>query len=295
MNQIKVVDVSLRDGGHRNCFNFSDEQLQHILFLLDNSGIDFIEIGYRNGLLSPMANIGRAGLCDKFFLELCQNSIKKAAIAVMVHPENVSKEDLLDLKNHNVSLLRICISKNELAKAIPIIKLAKNINMPVSANFIHMTYYNDKELDTALIEVAKCQPDMIYLADSNGSIFPERITTIFNRYIPLIDIPFGFHAHDNLGLAQANVIAALASGVQLIDMSLAGMGKGIGNLREEFFIAYLYAKNNKKYCLESILKASNYMRNKLQIGHEPIDLDEFIRGISNLSTADLAASKIKPL
>jgi 4-hydroxy 2-oxovalerate aldolase len=41
---------------------------------------------------------------------------------------------------------------------------------------------------------------------------------------------FGFHAHNNLGLARDNTAAALQAGVQWIDGSLLGIGLGGRNL-----------------------------------------------------------------
>lgn len=291
MGSISILDASLRDGGHRTNFHFKDDDLKKILVPLDNSGIEYIEIGYRNGSLHPIENIGKAGICPKDYLLYCQSLIKKAKIAVMVHPNNVTEQDLLELKNCGVKLIRICIAKNDMANAIPIIKLAKNLNLETSINVIHISYYTDNELDTLVEEICKHEPDMIYFADSNGSLFPDKIITLYQKYTSKYKISFGFHAHDNLGLAQANALAAVHSGVHFIDSSLAGMGKGTGNLKTEFFIAYLHANNIKKYNLEDVLTAANYVRDTLKIGHELIEMNEFIRGISDLSTADLKAYK----
>lgn len=291
MGPISILDASLRDGGHRTNFHFKDDDLKKILVPLDNSGIEYIEIGYRNGSLHPIENIGKAGICPKDYLLYCQSLIKKAKIAVMVHPNNVTEQDLLELKNCGVKLIRICIAKNDMANAIPIIKLAKNLNLETSINVIHISYYTDNELDTLIEEISKHEPDMIYFADSNGSLFPDKIITLYQKYTSKYKISFGFHAHDNLGLAQANALAAVHSGVHFIDSSLAGMGKGTGNLKTEFFIAYLHANNIKKYNLDDVLTAANYVRDALKIGHELIEMNEFIRGISDLSTADLKTYK----
>ncbi|CAM2917322.1 4-hydroxy-2-oxovalerate aldolase [Legionella worsleiensis] len=289
MNSVQLLDASLRDGGHRTNFHFSDEQLRGILQPLDNTGIEFIEIGYRNGSLHPIKNIGRAGITDRDYLLFCQSLIKKSTIAVMAHPNNINENDLLELKNCGVGMLRICIAKNKLAEAVPVIKLAQKLKLMVSVNFIHMTYYTDEELDEVVEQVCRHKPDVIYFADSNGSILPQRIKAIYERYTTNYSIPFGFHAHDNIGLAQSNALAALDAGVEFIDASLAGMGKGTGNLKTEFFIACLHANKVQKYDLHAALTASNYVRDALNIGHEAIEMDEFIRGISDYSTADLKA------
>lgn len=287
MNPIQILDASLRDGGHRTNFHFSDEELQGILIPLDKSGVEYIEIGYRNGSLHSRDHLGRAGVSNRHYLELCRSLIKHSTIAVMAHPGNITDADLLELKECGVGLLRICIEKDGLSKALPIIQKAQDQGLQVSVNFIHITYYTEDELDEVVYKVSLFSPDMIYFADSNGSILPQRLKAIYERYTHNYSIPFGFHAHDNIGLAQSNALAAIEAGACFIDGSLAGMGKGTGNLKTEFFIAYLQANKIQKYNLQEVLTAANYVRNALGIGREAIEMDEFIRGISDYSTADL--------
>ncbi|CEK11321.1 beta/alpha barrel domain-containing protein [Legionella hackeliae] len=281
MSTIEVLDVSLRDGGHRTNFHFSDQELQRILKALDKSGIEYIEVGYRNGVVNPMNNIGRAGMCQKDYLNLCQSFVKHAKIAVMVHPKNVSEFDLLELKKLGVQLVRVCMLKDKFSEATTILKQIKDLSFELSLNITNMSHYEEAELDHLMQETVQYEPDMIYFADSNGSIFPEKVESIYQKYTRQYLIPFGFHAHDNLGLAQANAIAAIHSGAKYIDTSLAGMGKGIGNLKTEFFAAYLRAIKVKDYDLKQLLLASNYIRQDLGVGYEPISLDEFHRGISD--------------
>ncbi|MCR4933660.1 MAG: hypothetical protein K6A29_05630 [Lachnospiraceae bacterium] len=44
--RIRVLDVTLRDGGCVNNFNFGTEYMQDILSAQEQSGVDFIEVGY---------------------------------------------------------------------------------------------------------------------------------------------------------------------------------------------------------------------------------------------------------
>lgn len=46
MKSIKILDVTLRDGGCVNNFNFGNEYIQNILAAQENSGLDVIEMGY---------------------------------------------------------------------------------------------------------------------------------------------------------------------------------------------------------------------------------------------------------
>ncbi|KTD15870.1 4-hydroxy-2-ketovalerate aldolase [Legionella israelensis] len=291
INTIQILDVSLRDGGHRNNFDFDKESLQIILTSLDKSGIEYIEVGYRNGYVPPVECLGVAGICARDYLLFCRSLIKNSSIAIMVHPQNVTRRDLRELKECGVDLLRICVAKGQHAEACPLIDMAKEMDLKVSVNLIHISHYQPEELEAVLELIHQHQPDMTYFADSNGSLFPHHIDSIYRTYTARYPMPFGFHAHDNLGLAQANALAAIEAGVKYIDVSLSGMGKGTGNLKTEFFTAYMHAMKNRKYKLQPILVAANYVREHLNIGHEPVEMDEFIRGISDLSTTRLKQLK----
>ncbi len=291
MKNFQLLDVSLRDGGHRTKFYFDKEHLQYILPRLDCSGIDYIEIGYRNGSLEYQENIGPAGLCHDDFIYYCKSLIKRAKVAVMVHCKNIRKEDLIALSELGVNLVRFCVVKGDLENSYPYIEFAKQQGLNFSINFTRLSYYAIEDLHQAIDRVKDLQPDMIYLADSNGSLFPDDVSLIFNTMNEKYDIPFGFHAHNNLGLAQSNVIAALNSGASIVDASLSGMGKGIGNLAIECFLAYCQALKIERFDLNSVLEAANYVRKYLGIGHEEIAYDEFLRGIHDLTLGDLTRYK----
>ena len=46
MNELKVLDVTLRDGGCVNDFNFGKTYMDKILTAVEDSGVDIIELGY---------------------------------------------------------------------------------------------------------------------------------------------------------------------------------------------------------------------------------------------------------
>lgn len=46
MNSLKVLDVTLRDGGCVNDFNFGQTYMEKILAAQEASGVDIIEMGY---------------------------------------------------------------------------------------------------------------------------------------------------------------------------------------------------------------------------------------------------------
>jgi 4-hydroxy-2-oxovalerate aldolase len=51
------------------------------------------------------------------------------------------------------------------------------------------------------------------------------------------DVEIGFHGHQNLSLAVANSLAAVAAGATVIDCCTCGLGAGAGNTATEVFAA----------------------------------------------------------
>ncbi len=289
MGSLKILDVTLRDGGHINNFHFTDEEISTILPALDSSGIEFIEVGYRNGSISPIENIGIAGLCPDDYLLQCKRYITKAKIAVMAHCKNINRDDIKALKKCGVSLLRLCIPRGEHTAAFPFIQYAKEEGLLVSINLIHISQYKLEAIFEAVESLIPYHPTMIYFADSNGCLHPERVTAIYEYCTSHYKIPFGYHGHDNIGLAQMNTLAAMQAGAVHVDASLAGAGKGIGNLKMEYFIAYLQSNKIQQYEILPLIAASNYVRDILKCGY--VSVDEFTRGILDLSTEQLKAFK----
>jgi 4-hydroxy 2-oxovalerate aldolase len=287
------MDVTLRDGGYQTNFSFNNDVLTNILTFLDQSNIEYIEIGYRNGSVHPINNIGDAGLCHADYLQLCRSILKKSKMTVMLHPHNVKESDLDELKSHKVDTLRICLSKGKEKEAFEIIKKSKDRNFEVSVNITRISHYDEDALDNLISKVIQHPVDIIYFADSNGSMLPTKTLSLYKKYISKTPIPFGFHAHDNLGLAQANTLAAIEAGVKYIDSALSGFGKGIGNLKTEFFVAYLHALNIKFYDINKLLQACNYVKKKFNPASN-IKINEFRMGIEDLSIDDiLKLNKIK--
>jgi hydroxymethylglutaryl-CoA lyase len=88
-----------------------------------------------------------------------------------------------------------------------------------------------------------------YLAASTGMEDPRHINALFRRAFDRFpDCEFGFHLHEKMGLASANLTAALDAGVTMVEGSICGIGGGIafpggsgstGNLPTEDIVHFL--------------------------------------------------------
>jgi homocitrate synthase NifV len=71
--------------------------------------------------------------------------------------------------------------------------------------------------------------DRVTLYDTNGSADPDRISALVAAVVGAIDVAVFFHAHDDLGLATANALAAVRAGATGLDVTVNGLGDRAGN------------------------------------------------------------------
>lgn len=236
---INNIDVTLRDGGYQNGFSFSlDYAVKHAQMLTE-SGVEWIEIGYRNGSFKPIPNIGLTGISSNRYINFIHQAAPNVRIVVIAHPHNITTDDITQMKMYGVSLLRLCIKADNPQPALDLCKFAQIMDMKTSMNIVRVSQVSISRL----IELAGlCQEagaDIIYLADFNGSLLPEEVSYLVHILKRATKLKIGFHAHDNLGLAMTNSIEAIKAGATFIDGSLTGMGKGSGNLAFETWLTFL--------------------------------------------------------
>jgi 4-hydroxy 2-oxovalerate aldolase len=73
------------------------------------------------------------------------------------------------------------------------------------------------------------------IADSAGYLMPDDVKRRIDALVNALEIPVGFHAHNNLGMAIANSLAAVQTGATYLDATLRGLGAGAGNTQLEVF------------------------------------------------------------
>ena len=119
------------------------------------------------------------------------------------------------------------------------IAAAKELGM-TAVGFLMMTHMGSPELIAG--EAKKMESygaDYINLADSAGYLLPEDVKARIKAVMDAVEVPVGFHAHNNLGMAAANTVAAVKSGATYIDATLRGLGAGAGNTQLELISGVL--------------------------------------------------------
>ena len=81
--------------------------------------------------------------------------------------------------------------------------------------------------------VNKIKPDVLYLADSLGAMDKKNLVNLYKNFKKYWKGPMGLHAHDNIKQALKNSLALENEGIEWIDSTISGMGRGPGNTKSE--------------------------------------------------------------
>ncbi|MFG0320896.1 nucleoid-structuring protein H-NS [Pseudomonas sp. zjy_15] len=287
--EVQILDVTLRDGGYRNDFKFTLEYAQQHIQQMVESGVDWVEIGYRNGSFKTIGDIGITGLSEDSYISALRDSVSKPCLCVMAHPKNIAKNDIGHLRRLGVNMLRFCMDIQRAEVTSDYIKEAKAQGMTVCLNLTRLSKQPLQQLVAHASLASEAGADVLYLADSNGSLTPSRVGNLVRLIRETSGLELGFHAHDNLGLATANSIAAIDAGATFIDASLRGMGKGAGNLKLESWLIYLrLAYKADKYNCRSLLEQVEILEGIEALARPVQPLDDLILGMFDLTIDDKA-------
>lgn len=236
---LKIVDCTIRDGGHLNGWNFTDETVRVSYDAAVKSGVDYFEIGYR--FAKPEQNFGKFAKCSDESLFNLLTLDDKCKLMVML---NVGKSDIKEFKPCQseftpIKAVRVAAYPYELDLAFEYCQTLKNLGYEVFLNLMVISKFSNDEYQKLQNWSGKNCVEALYFADSFGGFVPEDIVFYFNKLKSIGFEKIGFHSHNNLQLAFANSLKAIELGAYIVDASIYGMGRGAGNLPIEILIGYL--------------------------------------------------------
>lgn len=285
MRDIIITDVTLRDGGYRNNFNFTLEFAVETTRRLARAGIPYVEIGYRKGSFVRKSEHGLTSSVDADYIDaLVEAAAGKTRLCAMVHPRNVDEADLAMLADRGIEMVRVCLRRDQMDKGVETLALAKRHGLQVSANVTHVTTMPLDDIADMSVRAEDAGADLIVFADSNGNMIPSDVKRLISQLAGRIAVPMGFHAHNNLSLALSNALAAAEAGARYIDASLCGMGKGAGNLHLGMIVAYLDRLDRpNRYDLLEVLELSSFAAHHVSESSLPAPLIDIMLGAYNIS------------
>jgi len=229
INLKNILDVTLRDGGYLNKWQFSDADITNLLNFLTKQGLQHVEIGFLQPTQSITSSVNG---CPVEFLQKLKQEHPDIHLVGMLNPAEENWREAVQGKLEYLSLVRLTCTAELVDKALIIAEYlhAQASHIQVSMNLICISSYQHEEVATLVRKIAQVeQVDRLYFADSRGALLPQEIAPLFALAKQHCDKPLGFHAHDTLGNAIENSNQAFASGCDLIDVSLNGFGLAGGN------------------------------------------------------------------
>jgi len=284
--EIKILDCTVRDGGLMNDHLFDDKVVKAIYSACVQGGIDYMELGYKasKSIFAP-SEYGKWKFCNEDDIRrIVGENDTSLKLSVMADAERTDyHEDILPCDQSVLDLIRVATYIHQIPVAMDMIKDAHDKGYETALNLMAVSIVPEWELDGALDLLADSEVDFIYLVDSFGAFYSEQVHYLirkFLRYAGPAGKTIGMHAHNNQQLAYANTIEAIILGANMLDGSMAGLGRGAGNCPIELLLGFLH---NPKFRLRPVLQCIRDhvepLREKLLWG---FDIPYMITGLLNL-------------
>jgi len=274
---IKLLDATLRDGGQglddlfNNGFSdkyYSEDRKHRIIELLGLSGVEIIELGAMGPSKddkSKFAIYQNVEELSKYLPE--KRNPNQLYIGLYIGPDT-DTDKIPDWSPSLVKGIRVILRYSELKKSLDYCAALAKKGYSVFVQPMLTMRYSDKELDLVLGMTNDMGAYACYFVDSYGYMETKDIYRLFSYFDKGLnkDVRIGFHAHNNMNLAYANVISFINTETDrelLVDTCATGMGQGAGNLQTELIVPYLNEHFGKNYCYEPILDVCDILDNEM--------------------------------
>jgi homocitrate synthase NifV len=245
MHEVKVTDSTLRDGHQAPGAAFSLDLRVKLATALDKCGVYRIEAGTPamgkdeiEAIKAVKSVVGRAQVStwNRLNLDDIEASIE-------------SKPDLIHICFPSSDRQMMAKFKGEWHRAFELLSIA--LAMCKSKGFEVCVGLEDNSgtHDSELIKLRDCLKVLnvkdVRLADTVGVLTPVKTKELVTLFVKS-GFNVGFHAHNDLGLADTNSLIAAVSGASIIDVTLGGLGERAGNASFATFTALSQGRRDLK-------------------------------------------------
>jgi 4-hydroxy 2-oxovalerate aldolase len=238
MKNVIIRDATLRDGSHALSHQLTEEQIAAYARAADAAGIPIVEVGHGNGLGASSLQVGLSRLDDRTMLQTARKNLPHSRLGIHVIPGFATiNNDLKFAFDYGVDLVRVASHCTEADITERHISYTRDQGKE-AYGVLMMSHMAPKEvlLDEAL-KMQSYGAEAVIIMDSAGAYLPADVTDRVGHLAAHLKVPVGFHAHNNLGMAVANSVAAVEAGARIIDGAARGFGAGAGNAQLEVMVA----------------------------------------------------------
>lgn len=238
---ILISDPSLRDGNHAARHQLTPAQIAAYCRRAEAAGIPIIEVGHGNGVGASSLQLGESFAADHALLSAAREVLRKTQLGIHVIPGFATiDKDLKPALELGVDVFRIASHCTEADITERFITFARR-HGKTAYGVLMMSHMASPEV---LVEEGRKMEaygaETLVIMDSAGTYLPDDVKTRIGALVDALAIPVGFHAHNNLGCAIANSLAAVEVGATMLDGCSRGFGAGAGNAQLEVMVAVLH-------------------------------------------------------
>ncbi len=235
--RITVFDTSLRDGEQSPGCSMNQQEKLRLAHQLDRLGVDVIEAGF------PMASEGDFEAVRAISAVVRRPII--AALARACRPDIERAWQALQgaarprihvfLATSDIHLqYKLRMTRDQcLSQARDAVRLAKSLCHDVEFSPEDATRTDPDFLCRVLDAVVEAGATTLNIPDTVGYTMPtefgDLIATIRRRVRGIEKVTISAHCHNDLGLAVANTLAAIAAGARQVECTINGIGERAGN------------------------------------------------------------------
>jgi 4-hydroxy 2-oxovalerate aldolase len=246
MDSILVFDATLRDGSHAVKHQLSLANIGIYCHAADEVGFHTIVVGHGNGLGASSLQVGLSLNTDYDMLSTARDALQKTKLGAFMLPGyGTIEDDIIPAIECGVEVFKVGCHCSEANITKQHIEYIRKAGKEVYGVLMLSHMLDSAELAEQALKMEEYGAMGVILMDSAGTLMPEDVVSRVRTLKSNLAIRVGFHAHNNLGMAAANTMAAISHGATIIDGTTRGFGAGAGNCQLEAVLVIL-----KKYGID---------------------------------------------
>ena len=253
-DRVIIFDTTLRDGEQSPGASMNIEEKIQIALQLEKLGVDVIEAGFAasspgdfEAIHQIASRLTTTSVCS--LARAVDSDIEAAAKAI--NPAKLKRIHTFIATSPIHMQYKLKLPPDEVIKrAINAVRLAKSLCEDVEFSCEDALRSDIGFLKEILPAVIEAGAGTINLPDTVGYRLPNEIASFMGEIHSFLYERFGdkallsTHCHNDLGLAVANSIAAIQSGVRQVECTINGLGERAGNTALEEIVMILKTRKD---------------------------------------------------
>lgn len=256
MNQVRLLDCTLREAPLDGLM-WGDMSIRKLIDGLERANIDIIEVGFLKDLpyRQGSTSFHTAEDIRPYLLHKKEGKL----YAALVDYGRYDLSALTDYDGTSVDVIRVCFKHHEIDAVLDYAAAIRAKGYRVAIQHVDTLGYTDEQIRAFIDRVNAFKPLSYSVVDTFGAMYEDDMLHLVHLVDSMLDrdILLGFHAHNNLMLADANAQRFVQEFIGcrdiVVDASLYGCGRSAGNAHTELMAQYMVRKHGAAYDINEIL------------------------------------------